>query len=279
MKNNNPEIEKQNSGILADDSAVIVEEEAPAVDVSVEPEKTERKKKGINVDELDWGDLSEFGPILPLGTDMLKNKPVYRFFKRLFDLVLSVSMLIILLPVLLLVALVIFIDDPHGSPIFIQKREGINRKVFNLFKFRSMVVNAEAKLDDLRRRGITIKDPKDPTYKVKDDPRITRAGRFIRKTSIDELPQLLNIILGDMSIVGPRPPLTREVNQYNDFAMQRLLVRPGLTCIWQSTRNRDEVPFPEWMKMDVTYIQNCSFLLDCKLILRTFAIVFTANGN
>ena len=82
-----------------------------------------------------------------------------------------------------------------------------------------------------------------------------------------------------MSIVGPRPPLTREVNQYNDFAMQRLLVRQGLTCIWQSTRNRDEVPFPEWMKMDVTYIQNCSFLLDCKLILRTFAIVFTANGN
>ena len=181
--------------------------------------------------------------------------------------------------ILLLVALLIFLDDPHGSPIFIQKREGMNRKVFKLIKFRSMVVNAEALLEELRKKGVTIKDPKDPTYKMKDDPRITRFGRVIRKTSIDELPQLINIILGHMSIVGPRPPLTREVNEYNDFAMQRLLIRPGLTCIWQTTRNRDEVPFAEWMKMDIRYIHECSFLLDCKLMLKTFLIVFSANGN
>lgn len=231
------------------------------------------------MDSYDWGDLSEFGPILPLGTDMLKDKPVYRFFKRFFDITLSVFALEVLSPILLLVALFIFLDDPHGSPIFVQKREGINRKPFKLIKFRSMVVNAEALLEELRKNGVTIKDPKDPTYKMKDDPRITRFGRLIRKTSIDELPQLINIIMGHMSIVGPRPPLTREVNEYNDFAMQRLLMRPGLTCIWQTTRNRDEVPFPEWMKMDVRYIHNCSFFLDCKLILKTFAIVFTANGN
>ena len=231
------------------------------------------------MDSYDWGDLSEFGSILPLGTDMLKDKPVYRFFKRFFDITLSVFALEVLSPILLLVALFIFLDDPHGSPIFVQKREGINRKPFKLIKFRSMVVNAEALLEELRKKGVTIKDPKDPTYKMKDDPRITRFGRLIRKTSIDELPQLINIIMGHMSIVGPRPPLTREVNEYNDFAMQRLLMRPGLTCIWQTTRNRDEVPFPEWMKMDVRYIHNCSFLLDCKLILKTFAIVFTANGN
>ena len=231
------------------------------------------------MDSYDWGDLSEFGSILPLGTDMLKDKPVYHFFKRFFDITLSVFALVVLSPILLLVALFIFLDDPHGSPIFVQKREGINRKPFKLIKFRSMVVNAEALLEELRKKGVTIKDPKDPTYKMKDDPRITRFGRLIRKTSIDELPQLINIIMGHMSIVGPRPPLTREVNEYNDFAMQRLLMRPGLTCIWQTTRNRDEVPFPEWMKMDVRYIHNCSFLLDCKLILKTFAIVFTANGN
>ena len=231
------------------------------------------------VNKLDWGDLSEFGPILPLGTDMLKDKPVYRFFKRFFDIVLSVFALVVLFPGMLLVSLVIFLDDPHGSPIFIQKREGINRKPFKLLKFRSMVVNAEEILEELKRQGKCIKDPKDPTYKLKDDPRITRVGRFIRKTSIDELPQLVNIILGQMSIVGPRPPLPKEVNQYNDFALQRLLMRPGLTCIWQSTYNRDDVPFTEWMKMDVRYIHKCGFLLDCKLILKTFAIVFSANGN
>ncbi len=253
---------------------VIVENPDQTVEVEMEANGDDLK-----VNELDWGDLSQYGPILPLGTDVLKDKPVYRFFKRFFDIVLSVFALVVLSPLLLLVALLIFLDDPHGSPIFIQKREGVNRKVFKLIKFRSMVVNAEELLEELRKKGVTIKDPKDPTYKMKDDPRITRFGRLIRKTSIDELPQLINIIMGHMSIVGPRPPLTREVNQYNDFAMQRLLVRPGLTCIWQTTRNRDEVPFPDWMKMDVTYIHKCGFLLDCKLIVKTFAIVFTANGN
>lgn len=257
-----------------------VDNSADPVEVVVEVENNAVPSDAEKVEqELEWGDLSVFGPVLPLGTDVLKKKPVYRFFKRFFDIVLSVFALVVLFPFLVLVAIIIFLDDPHGSPIFFQIREGKNRKKFKLIKFRSMVVNAEELLEDLRRRGITIKDPNDPTYKMKDDPRITRFGRFIRKTSIDELPQLINIIMGHMSIVGPRPPLPREVAQYNDFSLQRLLVRPGLTCIWQSTKNRDDVKFPDWMKMDITYIQNCSFLLDCKIILKTFAIVLTANGN
>lgn len=277
MKSNSPDRNMQNRTYNVDDASlhdVIVDEETATVEVSIEPEG-QRKE----MDDLDWGDLSGFGPILPLGTDVLRDKPVYRFFKRFFDIVLSVFALVVLFPFLLLISLIIFIDDPKGSPIFIQVREGKDRRKFKLVKFRSMVVNAEQLLEELRKQGVTIKDPKDPTYKMKDDPRITRVGRFIRKTSIDELPQLINIILGQMSIVGPRPPLPKEVNQYNDFSMQRLLMRPGLTCIWQTTRNRDDVPFPEWMKMDVTYIHNCSFLLDCKLILKTFAIIFSANGN
>ena len=168
---------------------VIVENPDQTVEVEMEANGDDLK-----VNELDWGDLSQYGPILPLGTDVLKDKPVYRFFKRFFDIVLSVFALVVLSPLLLLVALLIFLDDPHGSPIFIQKREGVNRKVFKLIKFRSMVVNAEELLEELRKKGVTIKDPKDPTYKMKDDPRITRFGRLIRKTSIDELPQLINII-------------------------------------------------------------------------------------
>lgn len=276
MKNYDPVREKETAGQTASDAGaedILIEETA---DVEVSVETPEGAK---STDELDWGDLSEFGPILPLGTDVLKHKPVYRCVKRFFDVVLSVLALVVLLPILLLIALVIYIDDPKGSPIFIQERVGKNRRTFRLYKFRSMVVNAEELLEEMKRKGITLKDPKDPTYKMKDDPRITRVGQFIRKTSIDELPQLINIILGHMSIVGPRPPLPREVVHYNDFCMQRLLMRPGLTCIWQTTRNRDDVPFTEWMKMDVRYIHNCSFWLDCKLIIKTFAIIFTANGN
>ena len=254
---------------------IIVEEEADGM------KKPAEHLRGVprSGDDIEWGDLSRFGPVLPPGTDVLKNKPFYRFFKRFFDIVLCSLALIVLMPFLLIIALIVFIDDPHGSPIFIQWREGKNRRKFKILKFRSMVVNAEELLESLRKQGKTIKSPNDPTYKLKDDPRMTRFGKFIRKTSIDELPQLINVIKGDMSIVGPRPPIPREVDVYNDFALQRLLVRPGLTCIWQTTRNRDDVPFPDWMKMDVTYIQHCSFLLDCKLIFKTFAIVFSANGH
>ena len=142
-----------------------------------------------------------------------------------------------------------------------------------------MVANAEQLLDGLKAKGGNIKPANDPTFKQKDDPRITRVGRFIRKTSIDELPQLFNIIKGDMSIVGPRPALPCEVETYNDFSRQRLLMRPGLTCYWQSTMNRDDIPFDKWMKMDVNYIKHCGVLEDIKIIIATVRVVLSGNGN
>lgn len=199
----------------------------------------------------------------------------FRFAKRVFDVAASLSALILLSPLLLIVSLIIFIDDPHGSPVFVQKRVGKNGNIFNFYKFRSMVVNAEAQLDTLMSRN----EKDGPVFKIKDDPRITRVGRFIRKTSIDELPQLLNILKGDMSVVGPRPALPKEVEQYTPYQQQRLLVTPGLTCIWQSSDNRDSISFDEWMDLDVQYIREQSFSLDIKLILKTVKAVFTGQGE
>lgn len=223
----------------------------------------------------EWDDVEEFGTVLPLGTDVLRKKPIYRFVKRFFDIFLSLLALIVLSPILLIVSIAIVIDDSTGGPFFVQTRVGKNNKEFKMFKFRSMVVGAEDMIDQSANK----KESDDPTFKDPDDDRITRMGHFIRKTSIDELLQLINVIKGDMSIVGPRPPLPKEVRKYNQFCMQRLLMRPGLTCYWQTTKNRDNVPFPDWMKMDVKYIHDCSLWVDIKLIFKTFRIVFTANGN
>lgn len=199
----------------------------------------------------------------------------FRFSKRTFDIAASLAALILLSPLLLIISLVIFIDDPHGSPIFVQKRVGKNGRIFNFYKFRSMVVNAEAQLDKL----MSLNEKDGPVFKIKDDPRITRVGRFIRKTSIDELPQLVNILKGDMSVVGPRPALPKEVEQYTPYQQQRLLVMPGLTCIWQSQNNRDSISFEEWMDLDVKYIREQSIILDIKLILKTVKAVFTGQGE
>lgn len=220
-----------------------------------------------------------FGEVKPMSLDILKNRPTYRFIKRLADVVLSAGGLLVLWPVMLGTALIIVLDDPKAGPIFVQERIGKNGIPFHIYKFRSMVHNAEELKAELEAKGITIKSSKDPTFKLEDDPRITRVGRFIRKTSIDELPQLFNVLKGDMSIVGPRPLITKEVQRMDEFSLQRHLVRPGLTCYWQSTKNRDKVEFGDWMKMDVRYIQNCSVWEDIKIICKTFRIVLTANGN
>ncbi len=199
----------------------------------------------------------------------------YLFLKRFFDVLASLIAIIALSPVFIITSLAIFINDPHGSPIFVQKRVGKNGKVFKFYKFRSMVVNAEELLESLRE-----KNEKDgPVFKIKDDPRITKVGKFIRKTSIDELPQLFNILKGDMSIVGPRPALPKEVEQYNAYQQQRLLVTPGLTCVWQSSDHRDSISFDEWMDMDIEYINCQSVKLDIKLIFRTFKVVFGGQGE
>ncbi len=190
-------------------------------------------------------------------------------------MVISVVALLVLWPLMLLVALIIVIDSPGAGPIFTQTRVGRDGKEFKFYKFRSMCPNAEAKLKDLLKEN----EMSGPAFKMKNDPRITRVGKFIRKTSIDELPQLWNIIKGDMSIVGPRPALPREVAQYNDYMRQRLIVTPGLTCYWQIQPQRNSLTFEEWMELDIKYIQERSFLVDWKIIFKTFGAVLGMNGE
>ena len=194
--------------------------------------------------------------------------------RRLQDIVLSALALVVLWPFLLLVALIIVIDSPGASPIFSQIRVGRDGKEFKFYKFRSMIPNAEDKLDEL----LPENEMHGPVFKIRDDPRITRVGRILRKSSIDELPQLFNVLRGDMSIVGPRPGLPREVAQYDAYARQRLIVSPGLTCYWQIQPNRNQLSFDEWLELDIKYINERSFLTDWKIIFATFAAVIRMTG-
>ena len=187
--------------------------------------------------------------------EVLDSKRLYCTIRRGQDIFFSLLALIVLAIPMLIVALVIWIDSPGASPIFSQDRVGRDGRVFKFYKFRSMVPNAEAKLHEVLEQN----EMDGPVFKMKNDPRITRVGRFIRKTSIDELPQLINILKGDMSIVGPRPALPREVAEYTDYEKQRLYVTPGLTCYWQIQPNRNELTFDEWMDLDLKYIQDNSF--------------------
>lgn len=194
--------------------------------------------------------------------------------RRTQDVVLSLLALLVLWPFMLLVGLVIVLDSPGASPIFAQTRVGRDGKEFTFYKFRSMCPNAEQKLESL----LDHNEMEGPTFKMKNDPRITRFGKFIRKTSIDELPQLWNVLKGDMSIVGPRPGLPREVEQYDDYARQRLLVQPGLTCFWQIQPDRNSLSFDEWVELDVKYIRERCFLTDWVIIFKTFGAVLGMNG-
>ena len=204
----------------------------------------------------------------------VQEKPFYEFFKRCFDLIVSILALIVLFVPMLIVALIIVVDSPGASPLYVQKRVGKNGKEFKFYKFRSMVPNAEAMLDSL----LCQNEMDGPAFKMKDDPRITKFGRFIRKTCIDELPQLLNVLKGDMSIVGPRPPLPREVEMYDDYQKQRLAVTPGLTCYWQVQPERNSISFDDWMKCDLKYIENRSFKTDLIIIFKTAGAVFGMEG-
>lgn len=206
---------------------------------------------------------------------VLKSRKRYWVFRRMQDIILSVLALLVLWPVMLIIALAVVIDSPGASPVFVQTRVGRDGKEFKFYKFRSMIPNAEAKLESLLDQN----EMDGPAFKIKEDPRITRVGKFIRKTSIDELPQLVNIIRGDMSIVGPRPPLPREVAQYDEYAMQRLYVTPGLTCYWQIQPHRNDLSFDEWLELDLQYIRQCSVLGDWKIIFKTFGAVLLARGE
>ena len=200
---------------------------------------------------------------------------IYLVGRRVQDIVFSILAMIVLSPIMLITMIAILIDDPSGSPIYRQQRCGRDGKRFAMFKFRSMHMGAEARLNDLLKDN----ERDGPAFKMKEDPRITRVGRFIRKTSLDELPQLWNVLIGEMSIVGPRPPLPREVVKYTKFQKQRLCIRPGITCYWQIQPNRHAVPFEEWVRLDLKYIRVRSFWVDWKIILKTFKVVISKQGD
>jgi Sugar transferases involved in lipopolysaccharide synthesis len=197
----------------------------------------------------------------------------YLMGKRGFDLIAATAGLILLSPLFLLVAVLIKLESPKGPVFFYQTRVGRNEQTFKMFKFRSMVTNAEEMLESL----LSQNEVEGAMFKIKEDPRITRVGKFIRKTSIDELPQLWNVIRGEMSLVGPRPSLPREVNEYSSYDKLRLKVQPGCTGLWQVS-GRNELSFKEMVELDLRYIEERGFLLDLKLMLLTVRIMFGSKN-
>lgn len=192
--------------------------------------------------------------------------------KDLFDFFFSLAVIAVSAPVSLCIALLIKAD---GGPVFFrQERIGRNGRRFMCYKFRSMVPNAE----DLKKNLAALNEADGPAFKIKDDPRVTKIGKFLRKTSLDELPQFINVVLGNMSIVGPRPPLISEVEQYEAHQLRRLSMKPGITCTWQ-VWGRHNVSFEEWIQMDLEYIDNWSIRLDAKIIIATFGIILKAGNN
>lgn len=205
----------------------------------------------------------------------LRAKRNYLKIKRVIDILGSSLGIIVLIPIYLLVALAIKIENPKGPIIFSQTRVGLNGKLFKMYKFRSMMVNAEDYLGDLWEQN----DMDGLMFKMKEDPRVTPVGKIIRKFSLDELPQLYNVLIGDMSLIGPRPPLVYEYQEYNDYHKQRLLVQPGCSGRWQVT-GRNEVTFDEMVEMDIKYINSISLKQDIVLILKTVSVmVFPKNDT
>lgn len=192
--------------------------------------------------------------------------------KRIFDVVVSATALLALAPLLAGVALAIKLDSP-GPVFFRQRRVGLNGRLFDILKFRSMHRDAEARLASLEAHN----EMSGPVFKMTDDPRVTRVGRFIRRTSIDELPQFWNVLVGQMSVVGPRPPLPSEVAQYRRWHRRRLSVRPGITCVWQIS-GRNEIDFDRWMELDLEYIDHWSLAGDLRIFLKTIPAVLWARG-
>lgn len=197
-----------------------------------------------------------------------ENRLMYDASKRLMDILLSLLGLIMVSPIMLIVAILIKLES-SGPIIFSQKRVGLNGKEFNMLKFRSMVQNAEELKEKLQKQN----EMSGPMFKMKEDPRVTKVGRFIRKTSIDELPQLINILKGEMSLVGPRPSLPNEVAKFEPWMLERLKVKPGLTCYWQVS-GRNNIDFEDWMKLDIKYVKDRNLGLDIKLIFKTFFVLF-----
>lgn len=196
----------------------------------------------------------------------------YAFWKRLLDIIAASLLLLVLLPLYLLIALAVKLTS-RGPVFYRSERVGLGGKSIEFVKFRTMCVNADEKLAELQEQN----EKDGPIFKMKRDPRITPVGRFLRKFSLDELPQLVSVLKGDMSMVGPRPPLKREVELYDARTMQRLTVKPGITCFWQ-VMGRSDLSFQEWIELDMRYIDEMSFWLDMQILLRTPIAVLRGRG-
>lgn len=220
---------------------------------------------------MDYGEEHTKNIVIDLNYE--RHRYVYRSVKRIFDFVASLLGLILLSPVFLIVAIAIKLEDPKGPVFYSQTRLGKQQQPFKMYKFRSMIVNADKLLKKLADQN----EVDGAMFKIKRDPRVTNVGRFIRKYSLDELPQLMNVLLGQMSLVGPRPPLPREVAEYTEYDRQRLFVKPGCTGLWQVTV-RNEVGFDEMVGLDLKYILHRSVLFDLGVLIKTISVFFRPNG-
>ncbi|MEE6729398.1 sugar transferase [Pediococcus pentosaceus] len=205
--------------------------------------------------------------------DYQNKRYIYRFFKRTLDVIGSGIGLIILSPLFLIISILIKCEEPSGPIFYSQIRLGKNQKPFKMYKFRSMVVNADQMLEQLMKQN----EVEGAMFKIKEDPRVTKIGKFIRKHSIDELPQLWNVLIGHMTLVGPRPPLKREVLGYTTYDKQRLIVKPGCTGLWQVS-GRNDVGFEEMVELDLKYIEKSSVWYDFEILFKTIWIVVSPNG-
>ena len=208
------------------------------------------------------------GPAVVINTSYLP-------LKRSLDVVFSLFVLLLLSPLLLVLAVMIFADDPHASPFFRQERVGRGGRIFRLYKFRTMYEDAERQLENLVPRN----EVHGPAFKIRDDTRITRVGKILRKSGLDEIPQFINVLRGEMSVVGPRPPLPREVAEYNDWQKLRLSVTPGITCYWQIKPKRNTLPFDEWVRLDLKYMRDMSLATDLRIMLLTIRAMVLLQGE
>lgn len=209
----------------------------------------------------------------PMHQVQINNNKLYLVSKRIIDIILSLFGIILLFPVCIIIAFLIKLEDRKGPVIFKQIRVGENGKTFRIYKFRSMITNAE----EIKLLLVNQNEASGPVFKMKQDPRVTKFGRLIRKTSLDELPQLINVLKGEMTLVGPRPPLPEEVEKYSSYEMQRLRVTPGLTCYWQ-VNGRSNISFEQWIEMDLRYINERNLFLDIKLIYKTIFVLFGSKN-
>jgi exopolysaccharide biosynthesis polyprenyl glycosylphosphotransferase len=219
--------------------------------------------------------FEDFFGIPSMALSTIPTKHGELFLKAVFDYLAAITLLIVFSPLLLAVAIAIKLNSP-GPILFQQIRSGLNGRRFTAYKFRTMVADAEAKKGEVEH----LNETDGPVFKIKKDPRIIPyLGTFLRRTGLDELPQLINVLKGEMSIVGPRPPLPSEVDKYDLWQRRRLSMKPGMTCLWQTARNRNEVRFEDWMNLDLQYIDNWSLKLDFMILLKTLRVVFSGEGR